>query len=274
MGDILAFGLLWIVVSVLGELGLSGWIHNGTYYYTASTSALVGQDAFNFLLTVLFPVFSFVVVLIIYAMIRFRAHKGETGDAKDQRRYNPAFIYTWVIVSIVVNLMFFLHPTASGLQAIFDQASPAANKNALIVDVTARQWEWIFTYPQYGITEALDGNGHDVLVLPVDRPVHFILRSADPFHPNSDNQIVRVIHGFWIPAFGMKVDVIPGETRDMYVLPTKITSTAVNQMVRVQCSEVCGGGHPYMITTLQILSSSNFDAWVKWQLQMQNAGGS
>lgn len=154
------------------------------------------------------------------------------------------------------------------MQTYFNQGtSYNTSGNELVVDVTGRQWEWKFSYPQYGINQAVDKNGSDILVLPVNRPVKFVLRSYGFNHPY-DTQI-DVIHSFWVPAFGMKTDVIPGETRYEYILPTKIASTQTNEMYRVQCAEVCGPGHPFMEANMKVVSTSDFQSWVAAEKKLQ-----
>ncbi|MDA8192922.1 MAG: cytochrome c oxidase subunit II [Thermaerobacter sp.] len=270
MSDVVIFGILWIVFSVLGELGAKAWVDSapqgsGPYFGVASNVGLVGVHAFDFLVWVALPIFVFVALMIVFSMVRFHVRKDSpaTGDAPAQFRNNKAFVGIWVVASILINVLIWLHPNASGLETVFAAQAPQNNPNALVVDVTARQWEWIFSYPQYHITQSLNAAGQDVLYLPVNRPVKFVLRSYDPFHAY-DYQIA-VIHGFWIPAFGIKLDVVPGETRQLYLTPTKLTSTEQNPMTRVQCSEVCGPGHPYMEANVHVVTAAQFAAWVKGQ---------
>jgi len=261
--DIVIFGILWVLLTGVAEWGVHDWVMHGTYYITASNTAVISQDAFNFLLFAIAPIVVFVVLAIFYPAVRFHARRGETGEAPVQKRFNPVMVWTWILVSFFFNVFVWVHPTASGLQAFWNAQTAYADSNPLIVHVYGRQWEWIYDYPQYGISQAVDKNGEDILVLPVNRPVKFILTSGDPFHAYDSR--VDVIHSFWIPAFGVKWDVIPGETRTITIVPNKITSTAENPRVRVQCAEVCGAGHPYMITDLRIVSASDFAKWVAWE---------
>lgn len=270
MSNLVLFGILWIVTSLLGEWGVTQWINSapngaGPFFGTASNLGVIGAGAFDFLVWVAVPIFVFVVLMLIFSMIRFHVSKDskETGDAKVQTRANKAFIGVWIVSSILINILVWLHPNASGLEQVFAAQKLAPNSNALIVDVTARQWEWIFSYPQYGIQQSLNANGQDVLYLPVNRPVKFVLRSFDPFH-TYDYQ-VDVIHSFWIPGFGVKQDVVPGETRTLVLTPTVVTSTEKNPMVRVQCAEVCGPGHPYMEANVHVVTASAFAQWAKAQ---------
>lgn len=267
MVELLVFGVLWVVFSILGELGVSAWGHN-FYYYTASTQAIDGLNASVFLFRFLTPIFVFVVLMLIYIPLRGRRRSPESVVRGKGARFNATYVTIWVTLSLAINLLFFLHPTTSAAEALFQQMSPQATSHDLVIDVTARQWEWYFSYPQYGIKNALNANGNNVLYLPVGRPVEFVLRSFDPNHPYALG--LDVIHSFWIPAFGEKMDVIPGETRYMVATPTKITSTETNPMVRVQCAEVCGPGHPYMYSTLHVVSGSAFTQWVKQQVKAGN----
>lgn len=275
MADILIFGALWVVLSGLAELGVASWINSapqgsGPYFGVASNLGLIGVHAFDFLLWIAAPIFVFVVLAIVYSMVRFRVKQGETvqGDAPVQTRNNKAFVGIWIVASILINLLIWVHPNASGLEKVYAAQKPQNNRGALVVDVVARQWEWIFSYPQYHIQQSVNAQGQDVLYLPVNRPVKFVLQSYDPFH-TYDYQ-VDVIHSFWIPAFGTKIDVVPGETRTLYLIPTKLTSTEQNPMARVQCAEVCGPGHPYMEANLHVVTAAQFARWVK---QQQAAGG-
>lgn len=266
MADGLIFGALWLIFS-----GFTEWIvtkfASDPYYLVASNLAAVGQDAFNFITLVVVPVFVFVVLMIVYSMVRFRPRRGEQGDAPNQKRFNPTFVWGWILVSAIINVFLWVHPTVSGLETIWAAQRPAG-QTPLVVNVEARQWEWLFSYPQYGIHQALDANGQDTLELPVNRPVKFVLTSGDPFHRYDG--AVAVIHSFWVPAFGIKWDVIPGETRTIVITPTVLGSTATNPRLRVQCAEVCGAGHPYMISDLKVVTPAQFDQWVKWEKSQGN----
>lgn len=270
MANVAMFGILWVVFSLLGEWGATVWINAapngaGPFFGTASNLGVITAGAFDFILWVAVPIFVFVVLMLVFSMIRFsvRKNSSDKGDAKDQTRVNKTFIGTWIVVSILLNIFIWLHPNASGLQQVFAAQRITASEKPLIVDVTARQWEWIFSYPQYGITQSLDAEGNDTLYLPVNRPVKFVMRSYDPFHTYDAS--IDVIHSFWIPGFGVKLDVVPGETRTLVLTPTQITSTEKNPMVRVQCAEDCGPGHPYMEANVHVVTASAFAAWAKSQ---------
>ena len=268
MIDLVVLTVLWVSVSLLFEWIFHTLVHYGVYYYTATTQAVDGEHAVAFILYVLAPVIAFVVLMLVYDFIRFRARKSDgVLRSRHQFRTNKLFIGIWVLISIGLNLLFFVHPSASALEQMFNSEQARLNRQDLEVDVVARQWQWFFSYPQYGIDDAQDANGNSILYLPVNRNIKFVLRSYDPFHTYAPYS--GVIHGFWIPAFGLKQDIIPGETRYMYVHTSKVTSYNVNPMVRVQCTEVCGPGHPFMVAPVNVVSGNDFQQWVNQQKKME-----
>ncbi len=111
----------------------------------------------------------------------------------------------------------------------------------LTINVTGQQWVWSFSYPEDGGISSSD------LVLPKDRPVIFQVTSTD------------VIHSFWLPEMGIKVDANPA------VMATVSTTPTLLGTFQVRCAELCGLNHSYMQTTARVVESSDFDAWVKSQ---------
>jgi cytochrome c oxidase subunit 2 len=84
-------------------------------------------------------------------------------------------------------------------------------------------------------------------VLPKDRPVVFQVTSTD------------VIHSFWLPEMGIKVDANPSVTTTVSTTPTLLGT------FNVRCAELCGLNHSYMQTTVTVVSAEDFDTWVKSQ---------
>lgn len=268
--DMVVFGVVWIVISILGEWGLHRIVPN-TMYYLLSNQGVIALHAFNFLTTLMTPIFLFVIWYLVFSAIRFHAKDAEAKPSRVQSNKNAIFTGVWITGSIVVNLLFWLHPTAADLEQMFTAQLPSANKRDLVVDVTARQWEWIFSYPQYHLTQTVNALGQDEVVIPDHTKVEFVLRSYDPFH--SYDIEAGVIHSFWVPAFGIKEDVIPGETRYEYIVAHHTASYRTNPEVRVQCAEVCGPGHPWMEAPMKIVTAGQFKSWVAQQQKLQAAAG-
>lgn len=109
---------------------------------------------------------------------------------------------------------------------------------ALVVDVTARQWQWRVRYPDH-VFEL-----QDELRLPAGRPVHVRMSSDD------------VIHSFWVPRLGGKLDAIPGRT-----LVLRLQADQPGRYLG-QCAEFCGVGHSRMPLVVIAMAPEAFDAWL------------
>ncbi|HZV81069.1 MAG TPA: cytochrome c oxidase subunit II [Geobacteraceae bacterium] len=109
-------------------------------------------------------------------------------------------------------------------------------EGALEVTATARTWSWNFTYP--------DGRNSAKLYVPVGKPVKVNLVSLD------------VIHGFFIPAFRVKRDIVPGMKNHAWFVADKRGS------YDLFCSSYCGTGHSSMVTTVEALPEAEFAAWL------------
>jgi len=211
----------------------------------ASTEGAVVDEALVVLLRLVVPVFAFVTLALLFALTRFRAPAGEAEDAPDQVDTDRRATLAWLGTTLGLATLVVIFPGVTGLRRL-DRSSAAAT-DPLLVNVTARQWEWRFSYPSYGIRDATE------LVMPLGRPVRFTLKSED------------VIHAFWIPSMRIKMDVIPGETRTLTLTPSTLTSTAQDPQTRVQCAELCGVGHGQMAAPARVLPTSEFAAWAAGQ---------
>ncbi len=109
-------------------------------------------------------------------------------------------------------------------------------KDALEVHVTARQWSWSYTYKS--------GKKSSELYVPVGKPVKLILSSDD------------VLHSFFVPAFRVKQDAVPGRYTALWFKPeTEGTYT-------VFCTEYCGAVHSGMLSKVNVVPEPEFEAWL------------
>ena len=125
-------------------------------------------------------------------------------------------------------------------------AVPADEPGALRITVIGEQWWWRVHYPHPGGTVATANE----IRLPAGRPVVFSLQSAD------------VIHSFWVPNLGGKVDMIPGRTTYLRL------RAAEPGVFRGQCAEFCGGPHGLMALRAVALPPSEFEAWLEGQTRV------
>jgi len=116
---------------------------------------------------------------------------------------------------------------------------PVAGDPPLKIEVTGRQWHWEIRYPDHGIVST------DRLVIPLGRTIDFHVSSAD------------VIHSFWVPRLGGKIDAIPGRTN---VLRLRADQPG---HYRGQCAEFCGAEHAHMVLAVEVLDAAAFEGWVE-----------
>ncbi len=117
----------------------------------------------------------------------------------------------------------------------------------MTVKVIARQWSWLFQY-ENGIQDT-------ELRVPVGKPVKLILNSLD------------VIHGFYIPAFRIKQDVVPGMTNYLWFQPTQVGT------FDVMCSQYCGLEHSHMLSKMIVLPEEEFTNWYQGKKKEVTAKG-
>lgn len=230
---LLTAGAVWIVLSILGIILVE---QLQIMPVIASREAEIENRAFVILTASSVPVLLFVVVGLVYTALRFRASK---ATATDRMTDGPAIHghlptqAAWVIVSFILVLGLFGYG-ALGLVEI-----RGAQTADFEVHVRAEQWAWHYQYANGATTTELH--------IPVDRRVHLILNSDD------------VIHSFWVPAFGVKQDVVPGH-------PTQIYTTATHSgTFPGMCAELCGLGHTGMTTTVVVSDQAALDAWLSQQ---------
>lgn len=229
--------VLWLVLTAVGLW----WAFTANLMpLAAAAEAETIDSAFRLLLILGMPVATLVLALLFYSFIRFRATGESTKDGPPVRT-NKVVTWSWFVVTSVLAVYAIINPGLKGLREL------SANRSEdMVVQVEAQQWHWQVTYPEYGITydRALQ------IALPVDTRVKFELTSTD------------VIHSFWIPAFRMKMDAVPGKITPMYVTPTETGTFEEDPNLRVQCAELCGTGHPLMKMEVVVLEPAQFEEWL------------
>jgi len=191
--------------------------------------------SFYIVLGICVVIFILVAGLVVYASIRFRRQKGR--EAK-QFTENLWLEILWVsIPTLIVAGLFILAVRVMSL------VNPPAFGHEPDLTVVARQWWWELHYPQSGVTAANE------IHLPVGKHLLLKFDSKD------------VIHNFWIPAFGQKIDVIPGHPNYMWLTITR------PGLYQGTCNSFCGMAHAQMRILAFAQSPEDFDAWLDHQRQ-------
>jgi cytochrome c oxidase subunit 2 len=187
-------------------------------------------------------VFVLVEGLLVAAMIKFR-HRPGRGVPK-QVHGNRMLEIAWTIAPAVLL-------AGVGIPTITNIVSLARKPpGALEISVVGHQWWWEAKYPKQGVTTANE------IHIPVGQPVYISLNAGD-----SGPALPAVIHSFWIPRLAGKQDLEPGHTTHLWL------EASQPGVYLGQCAEYCGLSHANMRMRVFAQSPSDFDAWVRQQLQ-------
>jgi cytochrome c oxidase subunit II len=196
-------------------------------------------------------VFSVVVVMLGYCLIKFRAKPGDESDGKPVHG-NTKLEIAWTVIPTVIVLF----GAGYSWLVLDDIETEAADQ--MPITVTAQQFKWTFEYPDEGVTT-------DELHVPVDQQLELNLVALD------------VLHSFWVPEWRLKRDLVPiaeGNPTDvdneMRVTPTEEGN------FQLVCTELCGLGHATMRAPVVVESEEEFQQWISEQQaeQEEAAGGS
>ncbi len=162
-------------------------------------------------------------------LVRFR--KSRVGETTRRVEVPLVLEVAFVVIPLVIFLAWF----QIGFKQYVRLTSPP--KDAMDVYAMGKKWMWKFAYPQ-------GPNGLNVLRVPAHRPVRILITSRD------------VLHAFYVPAFRVKMDAIPGRYTQTWFTATK-TGT-----YPIFCAEYCGTGHSMMLGEVVVMEPEAYDAWI------------
>jgi len=198
----------------------------------ASTAAPKIDQLLSVMIVLSAFVFSLVMMMLFYALWKFRAKPGDESDGEPIHG-NTRLEIAWTLIPTII-VLFGAGYSWSVLDAIEEPA-----KDPLTVDVFSQQFAWSFGYP-----EQENAYSEGELHVPVGRQVHFKMHSLD------------VIHSFWVPEWRIKKDNVPGITTTAIVTPDKV---GTYQLV---CTELCGFGHAAMRAEVVVEPAPKFREWI------------
>jgi cytochrome c oxidase subunit 2 len=200
----------------------------------------------NWLLGTITVITLFVLALLVIVVVKFNA---KSNPIPSRTTHNTLIEVAWTLIPVLI-LVAIAVPSFRLLFLQLD--TPKAD---LTVKVTGKQWYWSYSYPDNGKFEfdsllvqdkkpRLLGVDNE-MVVPVNKVVRIQTTGAD------------VIHAFAVPAFGIKIDSIPGRLNETWFKATK------TGMFYGQCSELCGKDHAFMPIAVHVVSDQEFAAWVE-----------
>jgi len=200
----------------------------------------------NFLFVLITLITLFVLALLVVVVVKFNAR---ANPVPSKTTHNTLIEVAWTLIPVLI----LVGIAVPSFRLLFQQLDiPKAD---LTVKATGKQWYWSYSYPDNGKFEfdsllAQDKQPRllgvdNEMVVPVNKVIRVQTTGAD------------VIHAFAVPAFGIKIDSIPGRLNETWFKATKVG------MYYGQCSELCGKDHAFMPIAVRVVEDQEFAAWVE-----------
>ena len=192
------------------------------------------QDIYWFATWMSVVIFAVVAAVVVYSVWKWRVPPDDDAEGPPIHGHTGLEI-AWTAVPAILVI-------ALGIvSAVVLSRNAEEKEGALEVRALGQQFAWTFEYPELG--DFVTGE----LVLPVGRQAQFTMESVD------------VIHSFWVPNLGQKMDAVPGIETEIFVTPKRTGEFAV------VCTELCGLGHATMRAKARVVTPAEFDQWIEEQ---------
>jgi cytochrome c oxidase subunit 2 len=200
----------------------------------------------HLLLIIITCITLFVLALLVTVIVKFNAR---ANPVPSRTTHNSLIEVAWTLIPVLILVSI----AVPSFRLLFLQLDlPKAD---LTVKATGKQWYWSYSYPDNGKFEFDSLMAQDKqprllgvdneMVVPVNKVIRVETTGAD------------VIHSFAVPAFGIKIDAIPGRLNETWFKAEK-TGTYYGQ-----CSELCGKDHSFMPIAVRVVTDQEFTAWVE-----------
>src|SRR3954454_11998738 len=234
----LVIGIAAAVIGTFGALQIDWFPTQG------STAAGKIDTLYDWLLVASVPMFVLVMSVAIYCVVRFRVRPGMPSGDGAPIHGNTRLEIIWVTIPFLIVTALAVY--AAVVLAQIEKKHP----NELQVRAIGQQFTWHFEYTQGGKKFTADQ-----LYLPNNRPVYMRIVTKD------------VLHSFWVPAFRLKEDAVPGQTDYVRFTPDRIGN------YEVVCAELCGLGHATMRVKAAVVSPQAYQKWTRAHLNPKAAAG-
>ena len=196
------------------------------FFQQASSAAAKVDAVFLFIFALCVAFLIFITSTIVFFVIKYNRKRHPRGEDIEG---NFWLEITWTVIPLILFMAMFFYGWTN-----FNYMRQVP-RDAMVITAFARQWAWSFAYP--------NGKRTTELFVALDKPVKMELRSLD------------VLHGFYVPAFRIKEDVVPGKNNYTWFTPTRLGS------FDIECTVLCGVGHAEMLSKVIVVPLSEFEAW-------------
>jgi len=235
------------VIAVAIGIALSFAIH--WFPVQASTQAHNTDRFYHVLVIATIPIFVLVVTVILYSVWQFRMKPGEELKDGPPIHGNTRLEVFWTALPALL----LMGMVSYSFVVLHQNEEKPKGVPEVQIGVVGQQFFWTYEYPS-SVTGGAPLKSTQ-LYLPNGDTVFFNLRSKD------------VIHAFWIPAFRLQEDVVPGITTHYRATLDRLGSYPV------VCNLLCGIGHSLMRSTVHVVPPAQFQAWIRSQLSSAAGGG-
>jgi cytochrome c oxidase subunit 2 len=210
----------------------------------------------NFLFVLITLITLFVLALLVIVVMKFNA---KANPVPSRTTHNTLIEVAWTLVPVLI----LVGISVPSFRLLFLELD--VPKADLTIKATGKQWYWSYAYPDNGKFEFDSLMAQDKqprllgvdneMVVPVNKVIRVQVTGAD------------VIHAFALPAFGVKIDAIPGRLNETWFKATK------TGMFYGQCSELCGKDHAFMPIAIRVVEDKEFASWVETAKKKYASGG-
>lgn len=217
---------------------------------TASNHAASLDGLYLFLTGVCAVSFVLVIGAMVYFMFKYK--KRSDNDKTSPLTHNGRLEFAWSAIPAIFLMCFFVW---GELDFVKLSAPPA---DAIDIRVTGQKWYWTIEYPGRPVaatTQVKDGEIAPLLIVPKDQPVRLTMTSKD------------VIHSFYIPAFRVKKDVVPGRYTNVWFTAIQLGEFPIF------CTEYCGDEHSSMLAVVRVVEPEDYDEAVRAATTLEQGEG-
>jgi cytochrome c oxidase subunit 2 len=248
-------------ISTFGSLPLLAWVNTASaaepapwqmgLQPAAGTIAEKATDLHNLLLVIITAISLFVLALLIYTCIRFRASRNPNPS---RTTHNTIIEVLWTVIPVVI-LVVIAVPSFKLLYYM-----DRTDDTDMVIKVTGAQWYWSYEYPDEEIafdsymiaTEDLQPGQKRLLdvdnplVVPEGTRIKLLIQAND------------VMHSFFIPSLAVQIYTVAGRTNEAWIDVPEGEQTYYGQ-----CNQICGINHSFMPIVIRAVSKENYQEWLK-----------
>jgi cytochrome c oxidase subunit 2 len=228
---------LVVIGAIASAIGIAIGLAISWFPPVASTQAKKIGDLYNVMIILTVPIFVLVTTVVLFSVYQFRMRPGEERLDGPPIHGNTKLEVIWTAIPSM------LIATMVVYAAILLHDLEAKQPGEINIGVIGQQFAWTYVYPWKDSSGRRMVDNHE-LVLEINKPVDLQLSSAD------------VIHAFWVPAFSIQEDAVPGITTSYRITPNRLgTYPAV-------CTLLCGYGHALMRSSVRVVTPAAYRAWL------------